>query len=192
MINTFIGIDPGKTGAIAIISPSGIKLIDCPVIETETKVKSKKPNLTLIDQLVDKGTVKSKAKPKAKPKTKITTKSSPALMASELAQSITSNSIIAIESVHSMPGQGVRSTFDFGMNFGIWLGVIAALNIPMELVTPQEWKKHYGLIGKDKDASRIIAVQLFPQMAMELKLKKYNGRAEALLLAEYLRRKAGG
>jgi hypothetical protein len=27
---------------------------------------------------------------------------------------------------------------------------------------------------------------------MELKLKKYNGRAEALLLAEYLRRKAGG
>jgi crossover junction endodeoxyribonuclease RuvC len=48
------------------------------------------------------------------------------------------------------------------------------------------------LIGKDKDASRIIAVQLFPQMAMELKLKKYNGRAEALLLAEYLRRKAGG
>jgi crossover junction endodeoxyribonuclease RuvC len=188
MINTFIGIDPGKTGGVAIISPSGIKLIDCPVIETETKVKSKKPNLTLIDQLVDKGTVKSKAKPK----TKITTKSNPALMASELAQSITSNSIIAIESVHSMPGQGVRSTFDFGMNFGIWLGVIAALNIPMELVTPQEWKKHYGLIGKDKDASRIIAVQLFPQMAMELKLKKYNGRAEALLLAEYLRRKAGG
>jgi crossover junction endodeoxyribonuclease RuvC len=188
MINTFIGIDPGKTGGVAIISPSGIKLIDCPVIEIETKVKSKKPNLTLIDQVADKGTVKSKAKPK----TKITTKSSPALMASELAQSITSNSTIAIESVHSMPGQGVRSTFDFGMNFGIWLGVIAALNIPMELVTPQEWKKHYGLIGKDKDASRIIAVQLFPQMAMELKLKKYNGRAEALLLAEYLRRKAGG
>jgi crossover junction endodeoxyribonuclease RuvC len=184
MINTFIGIDPGKTGGVAIISPSGIKLIDCPVIEIKTKVKSKKPNLTLFDQLADKGTVKSK--------TKITTKSNPALMASELAQLVTSNSIIAIESVHSMPGQGVRSTFDFGMNFGIWLGVIAALNIPMELVPPQEWKKHYGLIGKDKDASRIIAVQLFPQMAMELKLKKYNGRAEALLLAEYLRRKAGG
>lgn len=184
MINTFIGIDPGKTGGVAIISLSGIKLIDCPVIEIETKVKSKKPNLTLIDQAADKGTVKSK--------TKITTKSNPALMASELAQLVTSNSIIAIESVHSMPGQGVRSTFDFGTNFGIWLGVIATLNIPMELVTPQEWKKHYGLIGKKKDASRIIAVQLFPQMAVELKLKKYNGRAEALLLAEYLRRKAGG
>lgn len=187
MTNTFIGIDPGKTGAITVISPSGIRVFDCPVIEIETKVKSKKPNLTLFDQLADKGSVKAKVKPK----TKITTKSSPALMAAELARLITPDSIIAIESVHSMPEQGVSSTFDFGMNFGIWLGIIAALNIPMELVTPQEWKKHYGLIGKDKDASRIIALQLFPQMAMELKLKKYNGRAEALLLAEYLRRKTG-
>lgn len=162
---TFIGIDPGKTGAIAAISPEGIKLIDCPCTEIRTKVKSPKP------------------------KFKTVLESNPELMANELKKLITFNTVVILESVHSMPKQGLSSTFDFGMNFGIWQGIIAALGIPLELVTPQVWKKHFGLIREEKDASRIKAMQLFPEVGKDLKLKKNNGRAEALLMAEYLRRK---
>ena len=42
----------------------------------------------------------------------------------------------AIESVHSFPGQGVASTFKFGMNYGQWLGILATLKIPYIEVTP--------------------------------------------------------
>jgi crossover junction endodeoxyribonuclease RuvC len=74
------------------------------------------------------------------------------------------------------------------MNFGIWQGIVAALGIPLELVTPQTWKKHFGLIGEEKDVSRIKAMQLFPEVGKDLKLKKNNSRAEALLMAQYLKR----
>lgn len=116
------------------------------------------------------------------------TKPNPTLMASELKQLVTLNSIIIIENVHAMPGQGVSSMFSFGMGYGVWLGIVAALNIPVEFVTPQCWKKYYGL-STDKESSRVKALQLFPNEANNLKLKKHHGRAEALLLAEYLRRK---
>ena len=72
--------------------------------------------------------------------------------------------------------------------YGVWLGIVAALSVPVEFVTPQCWKKYYNL-GPDKEASRAAALQLFPSQANELKLKKHHGRAEALLLAEFLRRK---
>ena len=49
-----------------------------------------------------------------------------------------------IEKVHSMPQQGVASTFKFGMNYGQWLGILAALQIPYIEVTPQKWMKHFG------------------------------------------------
>jgi len=34
-----------------------------------------------------------------------------------------------------------------------WIGIIAALGIPMEFTTPQAWKKSYGL-GSDKEPAR--------------------------------------
>jgi crossover junction endodeoxyribonuclease RuvC len=51
------------------------------------------------------------------------------------------------------------------------------------LVTPGVWKRHAGLIGKEKDASRELAARLYPQAT--LNLKKHHGRADALLLARY-------
>lgn len=93
-----------------------------------------------------------------------------------------------IERVHSMPKQGVASSFTFGEGFGLWQGILAGLGIPFDLVTPQAWKK--ALMdgqAKEKDASRIVAQRLFP--SAELHLKKHHGRADALLIAEYRRRK---
>lgn len=89
-----------------------------------------------------------------------------------------------IERVHSMPKQGVASSFTFGRAFGTVEGVIEALKIPTTYVTPQSWKKFYG-ISSDKEAARARAIQLFPALASSLKRKKDVDRAEALLIANY-------
>lgn len=96
--------------------------------------------------------------------------------------------IIVIEQVGSMPGQGVSSTFKFGKSFGIALGVAQALGNPMTRVRPQQWKPTFRLIGKDKDASRHVATELWPSMAEHWKYKYQNGKSDAALIAEHARR----
>jgi len=88
-----------------------------------------------------------------------------------------------VERVSAMPKQGVSSMFSFGTSYGIVLGVLAALQIPVVLVTPQSWKKRAGLAGKEKDCARTLAQQLYPQAA--LGRKKDIGRADSLLIALY-------
>jgi len=88
-----------------------------------------------------------------------------------------------VEKVYAMPKQGVSSMFSFGTSYGIVLGVLAALGIPVVLVTPQSWKKRAGLTGKEKDAARALAQQLYP--IAELGRKKDIGRADALLIARF-------
>lgn len=98
-----------------------------------------------------------------------------------------------IESVHSMPNQGVASTFQFGKGFGMWLGILAALGCEYTLVSPQSWKKvMLADMPKEKDAGRLRAMQLFPSAADRLSRAKDDGRADALLMAEYLRRQYNG
>jgi crossover junction endodeoxyribonuclease RuvC len=92
---------------------------------------------------------------------------------------------VFIESVHAMPGQGVTSMFGFGVGYGLWLGIVAALGLPHTKVTPQAWKKAMMQGMADKNASRIRAQELFPQSTELLARKKDHGRAEALLVAAY-------
>lgn len=95
---------------------------------------------------------------------------------------------VMIEQVHSMPGQGVSSTFKFGKNFGIAIGVIGALHLSLHRVTPQKWKQQFQLTGKDKDASRHKASEYWPDMADSWRFKKLNGVSDAALIAEFARR----
>jgi crossover junction endodeoxyribonuclease RuvC len=93
---------------------------------------------------------------------------------------------VAIERVASMPGQGVASMFNFGMGFGMWQGILCALQIPYTLVHPVTWKKAIMRdMGKEKEASIIRAKQLYPHASSQLARKKDDGRADALLLAHY-------
>ncbi len=92
--------------------------------------------------------------------------------------------IAVIESVGARPGQGVSSMFRFGTAYGIAQGVIGALQIPVEFVSPQRWKKHFHLTG-DKELSRAKAQQLFPACAVSFNRVKDHGRAEAALIAKY-------
>ena len=90
-----------------------------------------------------------------------------------------------VEHVHSMPKQGVASTFKFGRADGVLYGVLAALEVPTIKVGSHQWKRFFHLTGKPKDASRALAIKLYPSIA-NLNFKKHHGRADALLLARYL------
>lgn len=85
-----------------------------------------------------------------------------------------------IEKVGAFPGQGVSSSFRFGMGYGIILGVLATTGAQIIDVAPGYWKKHFRL-DSDKEKARALAIKRFPHV--NLSLKKDAGRAEALLLA---------
>jgi crossover junction endodeoxyribonuclease RuvC len=100
--------------------------------------------------------------------------------------SVSGDVAAAIEFVASMPGQGVSSTFKFGQCYGAALGILAALQIPYQTVAPVRWKRAFKLVGCEKDESRARSLELYPQCAGELRLKKHHGRADALLMARWL------
>lgn len=94
-------------------------------------------------------------------------------------------SLVAIEKVSAMPKQGVSSTFKFGLNYGAWLGGIAALHLPHIMVTPRQWQKKMldAGTGETKERSLNMARRLFP--SVDLRYKKDDGKADALHLARY-------
>lgn len=149
MNSYIIGVDPGITGSVSVLTDTG----------------------EYVDHML-------------MPKMKVGTKNrvnSAALLAwlrqYECAESC------YFEKVHAMPGQGVSSMFSFGHSVGIVEGIVVALGIPITLVTPQSWKKKTGLIGKDKDAARTRAIQLYPELR-ELDLKgKGQALADSILIA---------
>lgn len=146
-----IGIDPGITGAVAILNDDGSfhGVFDMPVIQPG---KRKRINSSGLARLIEENMSEFVA-------------------------------VAYIEQVGAMPGQGTASMFSFGHAAGVADGVLAALSIPIEYVTPQTWKKNYSLNGKDKEASRAKGIQLYPQAS--LARKKDVGRAEAILIARY-------
>lgn len=89
-----------------------------------------------------------------------------------------------IECVHSSPQMGVKSAFTFGQGYGRLEMALTAAGIPFERVRPQEWQKSMGCMSKgDKNVTKRKAQELFPS------LKITHATADALLIAEYLRRK---
>jgi crossover junction endodeoxyribonuclease RuvC len=110
-----------------------------------------------------------------------------ALSAVELASifSMHRPELAVIEKVASMPGQGVASVFTFGTAYGVCIGVAGGSDVPVSFVTPGRWKAHFRLLGQPKDASRELAIRLYPAVAKMLGLKKHHGRADALLLARF-------
>lgn len=101
-----------------------------------------------------------------------------------LAQMITDRrpSLVVVEEVGAMPGQGVTSMFGFGYSAGILAGVCAGLGLPMVGYRPAVWKRQAG-VPTDKGAARQMAQRLWPGAAMDFGRVKDAGRAEAALLA---------
>ena len=92
---------------------------------------------------------------------------------------------VIIEQVSAMPGQGVTSMFNFGQSFGILKGICSAMQLPMYFVRPAKWKKYFGLINSEKDASRTKAIEMFPYFSSQLSKKKDSNKADAILIASF-------
>ena len=93
--------------------------------------------------------------------------------------------VVVVEHVTAMPGQGVTSMFNFGQSLGVIKGVCAALELPIYLIRPMKWKKHFDLLKTNKDASRTKVIQIYPSLSPQLSKKKDSNKADAILIGLY-------
>lgn len=91
--------------------------------------------------------------------------------------------VVVVEDTQPMPKNGSVPSFKLGLNTGIVLGVVQSLGYPLVRIRPVDWKRANGLIGKDKNASRYLASELWPDHRAKFALVKHDGRAEAALIA---------
>lgn len=94
-------------------------------------------------------------------------------------------SLIVIEGVGSMPGQGVASSFAFGYAAGILEGVASGAGVPVQIIQAAVWKRKAG-VPADKGAARQMAARFWPGAVDQFKRVKDDGRAESCLLARWL------
>jgi len=151
-----IGIDPGISGSICFFENGKIlEVIEMPTM-TDGKKNKRQVNGSQIYNEILKKTNYSK-----------------------------NNIRVIIEQVSAMPGQGVTSMFNFGQSFGILKGICSAMQLPMYFVRPAKWKKYFGLINSEKDASRTKAIEMFPYFSSQLSKKKDSNKADAILIASF-------
>lgn len=100
---------------------------------------------------------------------------------------------VAIEKQQAFPGQGVVSTFKTGYGYGLWLGILAGLQLDYIVVPPKKWQAEMipGKEGSTKERSIAMAFILFPEVSLlptERSKIPHDGMADSLCLAEYARR----
>ena len=152
-----IGIDPGISGSICFFEDG--KILDVLEMPTMTDGKKNKKQINGA-QIYNEISKKIRAIEKQ-------------------------NLRVIIEQVSAMPGQGVTSMFNFGQSFGILKGICSAMQLPMYFVRPAKWKKYFGLIKSEKDASRTKAIEMFPYFSSQLSKKKDSNKADAILIASF-------
>ena len=165
-----LGIDPGISGAICVESDSQLYFFDMPIIKRGKKnvICGSALKKLFLDWIEDQDIYH-----------------------------------VGLEDVHVRPhfkknkkgelekqSEGSVSSFNFGKGYGIIEGILIGLEIPYTFITPQSWKKHFlDGMPKEKDSSRIRALQLLPQHADEFKLKKSHGKADAYFILQELNRR---
>jgi crossover junction endodeoxyribonuclease RuvC len=90
---------------------------------------------------------------------------------------------VFIERVGARPMQGTVSMFSLGYSTGVLHGLSAASKI--STVEPVVWKRHFGLLGTDKKASRELAMQMFPDFSTRFRRVKDDGLAESALIGAW-------
>jgi crossover junction endodeoxyribonuclease RuvC len=182
MERIYIGIDPGLTGAVACIHASGgVNLFDTPTypVEKAKKKGQKKAGHRTVYDVQGMADILR------------------CLMAAFWNPEETCPLIVGLEHQQPMPQKmganaGANQTFSLGYGYGLWVGILGALGLPYELVRPSIWKPAMTKgLPKEKEAARMRANALFPQARGDLMRKKDHNRAEALLMAEWLKRQHG-
>ena len=150
-----IGIDPGLSGAIAVMQDKKVmNMYDMPVM-AEGKKNKRQLNSTQLVNIIKENINEDE------------------------------DTIVVVEQVNAMPGQGVTSMFNFGQTFGAIKGVCAALKLPIFFVRPSKWKKHFELINSSKDASRTKVIEMYPTLSSQLAKKRDVNKSDAVLIAKF-------
>ena len=150
-----IGIDPGLSGAIAVMHDKKVmNMYDMPVMAEGKKNKRQLNSSQLVNIIKDNINEDEET-------------------------------IVVVEQVNAMPGQGVTSMFNFGQTFGAIKGVCAALKLPIFFVRPSKWKKHFELINSSKDASRTKVIEMYPTLSGQLAKKRDVNKSDAILIAKF-------
>ncbi len=152
-----IGIDPGISGAICFFENGEVKeIIDIPSMADGKKNKRQINGPQVYNEI--------SSRIKNTPKKEI---------------------VVVIEQVSAMPGQGVTSMFNFGQSFGVLKGICSAMQLSMRFIRPAKWKKYFGLIKTEKDASRTKVIEIFPYISSQLSKKKDSNKADAILISSF-------
>ena len=150
-----IGIDPGLSGAIAVMHDKKVmNMYDMPVM-AEGKKNKRQLNSSQLVNIIKENINEDE------------------------------DTIVVVEQVNAMPGQGVTSMFNFGQTFGAIKGVCAALRLPIFFVRPSKWKKHFELINSSKDASRTKVIEMYPTLSSQLAKKRDVNKSDAVLIAKF-------
>ena len=154
----YIGIDPGKSGGIAIIDENKLTFCKCP--------KNNDDIGNLLIKLIFENEYFKCIKP------------------SKSSINVIIEKVHAFPGKNSKKSKinGIVSTWTFAENYGYWQGVLSAFDIPFKRESPQKWMKHFGKFPKDrrerKDKLWEIAQSYFPDQ------KIYKYIADAVLLAD--------
>jgi crossover junction endodeoxyribonuclease RuvC len=150
-----IGVDPGLSGGIAILDNTNVIELFNMPVMPDGKKNKRQLNSALLVKLI-KDHIKN-----------------------------LEDTVMVVEQVNAMPGQGVTSMFNFGQTFGAIKGICAALGLPIFFVRPAKWKKHFELINSSKDSSRTKAIEMYPSISEQLSKKKDVNKSDAILIARY-------
>lgn len=180
----YIGIDPGKTGGIVVLSNNG-KLISKHLVPTVGKDIDVNEFANIFIKIIKDAEVTGV------------------------------NLHAGVEEVHAIFGSAASATFSFGRCVGLIDGIIRALNIPSSKIQPKVWQKEIWESSeierepdkvtirrgkevkvKGKVKTKIVSLKAFKRLFPEIDLRTSNrqknqpdGLVDAILLAEYCRRK---
>lgn len=189
--DTYIGIDPGAEGAIGLLCGRAYAVVDIPTFKLgRTRVRK-----LSLEEMAATG-----RKTKTTKGTKKAFDYQGILDVFRALRPLRDRIQVCLEEAQvQVKGKGCNaySGYRVGVGYAIWPLYLASRGWPVEEVSPSVWKTRMGLRGvagesssQSKERSRRKALSLFPQATLHA--VKHHNRAEAMLLAEYMRREREG
>lgn len=156
----FIGIDPGQSGAIAVLDQIGGVVATFPLRETDADI---------VEFLRDFADADSRA---------------------VIEQVHASPRVVRDGGPARKVRMGASSAFTFGRSYGFLFGALTAIGIPFDACPPRKWQQALGCLSRgDKRALKARAQQLFPTHrvtlvnADALLIAEYNRRLHLRMLS---------
>ncbi len=177
----YIGVDPGKQGAIAFLLSNRAKRktfatsFSTPVKVTVTKFPRAKTK---------------SGKPKVSRKTEYDPQAMRDIIVNWIAKANKKQKckvLFCIERQWARPNDSKSNIQRMAEGYATWLTIAKLLGLTIIEISPISWKPKYVAIGADKKESVKICSKLFPMVP--LPRAKDADRAEAVLIADFIRRR---